>query len=298
MTLRKSASPWVANRNTIYKCLQLITIFPTRTADVNAELFDVRAGERISLAIARLANFFIVFIPDDCSFHAIQVTVWCTPTFSTLIDILQSMISTSTAVQSGILLIQWLSNILQHTVFGRNAWWWKLSNEHGSKYSILFFGTSRRCNLNIFSGSSMRSLSGTFMILFCLQRIVYLGRSSVWSFRPCLKAVCWLYLQLHLIFRNSFLFPFLLQPSLLDSYDYAMHGRVFSIKHIENQNIEVQASFGGLLCRLRGEQSQLEALQCDMMWAEHTFKISSFLFSSLLLCRLCHCLYWQWANLI
>jgi hypothetical protein len=44
-----------------------------------------------------------------------------------------------------------------------------------------------------------------------------------------------------------------------------MHGRVFSIKHIENQNIEVQASFGGLLCRLRGEQSQLEALQCDMM---------------------------------
>ena len=44
-----------------------------------------------------------------------------------------------------------------------------------------------------------------------------------------------------------------------------MHGRVFSIKHIENQNIEVQASFGGLLCRMKGEQSQLEALQCDMM---------------------------------
>jgi DNA-directed RNA polymerase I, II, and III subunit RPABC3 len=54
-------------------------------------------------------------------------------------------------------------------------------------------------------------------------------------------------------------------PSLLDQYDYAMHGRVFSIKHIENQNVEVQASFGGLLCRLRGEQAQLEALQSDMM---------------------------------
>lgn len=49
-----------------------------------------------------------------------------------------------------------------------------------------------------------------------------------------------------------------------------MHGRVFSIKHIENQNIEVQASFGGLLCRMRGEQSQLEALQCDMMWVHKT----------------------------
>ena len=77
-----------------------------------------------------------------------------------------------------------------------------------------------------------------------------------------------------LLFSSSFflffLLPYLLlfyfpQPSLLDSYDYAMHGRVFGIKHIENQNIEVQASFGGLLCRLRGEQSQLESLQCDMM---------------------------------
>jgi hypothetical protein len=54
-------------------------------------------------------------------------------------------------------------------------------------------------------------------------------------------------------------------PSLMDSYDYCMHGRVFSIKHIENQCIEAQISFGGLLCRLRGEQSQLEAIQCDMM---------------------------------
>ena len=64
---------------------------------------------------------------------------------------------------------------------------------------------------------------------------------------------------------SLFLSLYLPQPSLLDSYDYAMHGRVFGIKHIENQNIEVQASFGGLLCRLRGEQSQLESLQCDMM---------------------------------
>ena len=45
-------------------------------------------------------------------------------------------------------------------------------------------------------------------------------------------------------------------PSLADSYEYVMHGRVYSIKHVENQLVEVQASFGGLLFRLRGEQAR------------------------------------------
>mmetsp|Transcript_27361 Transcript_27361/g.27598 ORF Transcript_27361/g.27598 Transcript_27361/m.27598 type:complete len:155 (-) Transcript_27361:60-524(-) len=53
-------------------------------------------------------------------------------------------------------------------------------------------------------------------------------------------------------------------PSLLDSYDYVMNGRLYKIAHIENQTIEIQASFGGLLFRLIGEQSQLDALQADM----------------------------------
>jgi hypothetical protein len=43
-----------------------------------------------------------------------------------------------------------------------------------------------------------------------------------------------------------------------------MHGRVFNIKHIERQCVEVQASFGGLLCRLRGEQAHMESLVLDM----------------------------------
>lgn len=43
-----------------------------------------------------------------------------------------------------------------------------------------------------------------------------------------------------------------------------MHGRVFLIKHIENQLIEVQASFGGLLFRLRGEQALIDAFTMDM----------------------------------
>jgi DNA-directed RNA polymerase I, II, and III subunit RPABC3 len=52
--------------------------------------------------------------------------------------------------------------------------------------------------------------------------------------------------------------------SLLDNYDYAMHGRVFSIRHVERQCVEVQASFGGLLCRLKGEQAHMEAFLVDM----------------------------------
>ena len=51
---------------------------------------------------------------------------------------------------------------------------------------------------------------------------------------------------------------------MLDNYEYVMHGRVFGIKHIEKQNVEVQISFGGLLCRLRGEQAHVESLVVDM----------------------------------
>lgn len=54
------------------------------------------------------------------------------------------------------------------------------------------------------------------------------------------------------------------QPTLADNYDYVMHGRIFSIKHNDNQRVEVQASFGGLLLRLRGEQAQIESMAVDM----------------------------------
>mmetsp|Transcript_28893 Transcript_28893/g.41175 ORF Transcript_28893/g.41175 Transcript_28893/m.41175 type:complete len:150 (-) Transcript_28893:57-506(-) len=52
--------------------------------------------------------------------------------------------------------------------------------------------------------------------------------------------------------------------ALVDNYDYIMHGRVFNIRHIENQSVEVQASFGGLLFRLRGEQAHVESFAVDM----------------------------------
>lgn len=56
------------------------------------------------------------------------------------------------------------------------------------------------------------------------------------------------------------------EPNLAESYDYVMHGRVYSIKHIENQLVEVQASFGGLLFRLRGEQARLDLFTMDMQF--------------------------------
>jgi DNA-directed RNA polymerases I, II, and III subunit RPABC3 len=53
------------------------------------------------------------------------------------------------------------------------------------------------------------------------------------------------------------------EGDLSDGYDYVMHGTVFLIKHIENQYLEVQISFGGLLFRLRGEQQLLDQLEMD-----------------------------------
>ena len=53
-------------------------------------------------------------------------------------------------------------------------------------------------------------------------------------------------------------------PSLLDSYDYVMHGRLFKIEHVDAQVISLSASFGGLLFNLKGEQSQLDAFTQDM----------------------------------
>jgi DNA-directed RNA polymerase I, II, and III subunit RPABC3 len=52
----------------------------------------------------------------------------------------------------------------------------------------------------------------------------------------------------------------------MDSFDYVMHGRIFSLEHVgqSNQLVEVQVSFGGLLLKVRGEQAQLSALEADL----------------------------------
>mmetsp|Transcript_5677 Transcript_5677/g.15901 ORF Transcript_5677/g.15901 Transcript_5677/m.15901 type:complete len:146 (-) Transcript_5677:118-555(-) len=54
------------------------------------------------------------------------------------------------------------------------------------------------------------------------------------------------------------------EGSVLDDYDYAMHGLVFDVQHDEGQRVAVTASFGGLLMKITGEQNQLDQLQNDM----------------------------------
>ena len=53
-------------------------------------------------------------------------------------------------------------------------------------------------------------------------------------------------------------------PSLMDTYDYVTHGRVFKISHEEKQNVEILASYGGLLMKMVGKQSYLDAVLPDM----------------------------------
>lgn len=55
------------------------------------------------------------------------------------------------------------------------------------------------------------------------------------------------------------------KPSLLDTYDYAMHGRIFSYEHKAGLEVEIVASFGGLLMSLKGDQSQLANLEMDQV---------------------------------
>ena len=68
-------------------------------------------------------------------------------TFSTLTNLLKSLGNSSPTI----ILTSWLNVTLQHTVFGRNARWWKLSNEHGSKYLTSTFVTS---STKLFESSS------------------------------------------------------------------------------------------------------------------------------------------------
>jgi len=56
-----------------------------------------------------------------------------------------------------------------------------------------------------------------------------------------------------------------LKSSLLDEYEYVMHGKVFKIKQPSktSHNIEVFISYGGLLMSLKGEPRHLK-LELDM----------------------------------
>lgn len=54
------------------------------------------------------------------------------------------------------------------------------------------------------------------------------------------------------------------EPSLADSYDYVMHGRIFQIDYKKDGVVVIAASFGGLLMRLTGDQRHLSSILPDM----------------------------------
>ncbi|KAJ8603274.1 hypothetical protein CTAYLR_006956 [Chrysophaeum taylorii] len=53
------------------------------------------------------------------------------------------------------------------------------------------------------------------------------------------------------------------KPSLLDQYDYAMHGVAYKYKHVEGSTVEVHVSHGGLLARLKGDERHLAGIKVD-----------------------------------
>lgn len=54
------------------------------------------------------------------------------------------------------------------------------------------------------------------------------------------------------------------QPSLLDQYEYAMHGKLYKWKQEQPKApVEIFVSFGGLLMRLRGDANHLDKLHLD-----------------------------------
>lgn len=54
------------------------------------------------------------------------------------------------------------------------------------------------------------------------------------------------------------------EPSLADTYEYVMHGRVFQIDYKKDGIIVIAISFGGLLMRLTGDQRHLSSVLPDM----------------------------------
>jgi len=54
------------------------------------------------------------------------------------------------------------------------------------------------------------------------------------------------------------------EPKDLSKWHYAMHGTVYSYKHVQDKDVEVHLSHGGLLARLRGGDAHLGKLDVDV----------------------------------
>eukprot|EP00753_Platysulcus_tardus_P010746 PLAT3018.1.p1 GENE.PLAT3018.1~~PLAT3018.1.p1 ORF type:complete len:164 (-),score=51.56 PLAT3018.1:49-489(-) len=53
-------------------------------------------------------------------------------------------------------------------------------------------------------------------------------------------------------------------PSLMDGYEYCMHGKVYDYLHEAGRKVSIYISFGGLLMLLQGEQRNLMGIKPDM----------------------------------
>ncbi|KAL7517286.1 hypothetical protein ACHAWX_002226 [Stephanocyclus meneghinianus] len=53
------------------------------------------------------------------------------------------------------------------------------------------------------------------------------------------------------------------ESTLADSYEYVMHGRVFDVSYKKDGVVQIAISFGGLLCRLTGDQRHLSNVMPD-----------------------------------
>mmetsp|Transcript_2028 Transcript_2028/g.3617 ORF Transcript_2028/g.3617 Transcript_2028/m.3617 type:complete len:110 (+) Transcript_2028:367-696(+) len=53
------------------------------------------------------------------------------------------------------------------------------------------------------------------------------------------------------------------EPTLLDKFDYGMHGKVFKYEYEGEHRIAIYASYGGLLMKLVGDQRNLNNIELD-----------------------------------
>lgn len=55
------------------------------------------------------------------------------------------------------------------------------------------------------------------------------------------------------------------EPSLMDNYEYVMHGKVFKVSASKaDGKLEIFTSYGGLLMSLKGEPNHLKKIELDM----------------------------------
>ncbi|CAM9771833.1 unnamed protein product [Choristocarpus tenellus] len=56
------------------------------------------------------------------------------------------------------------------------------------------------------------------------------------------------------------------EVTLVDKFDYVMHGRIFKCAHAGDSKVQILASFGGLLLHLTGDQGNVANIQDITGW--------------------------------